>query len=249
MVAASSFLVLHCGGIHLDRRQLAEIPTPAGAGMHCPIPHFELVRQTVEKLEGLGVRVDSESHGVSHGGNRYFGVFGLGTANNDDGYGLVVGLRNSHDKSYRASLALGTRVFVCDNLAFTGDVTISRKHTRWILRDLPRLMTDAVNQIVAERRTMEDRVAAYRASELNDAQAHDLIIRSLDLRIISPPRIATVLKEWRDPSHEEFEPRTAWSLFNAFTEALKEYNVNGVYQRSQPLHGMFDAACGLALAV
>jgi hypothetical protein len=30
------------------------------------------------------------------------------------------------------------------------------------------------------------------------------------------------LKEWNEPRHAEFEPRTAWSMLNAFTEALKE---------------------------
>jgi hypothetical protein len=30
-----------------------------------------------------------------------------------------------------------------------------------------------------------------------------------------------VLDEWREPSHEAFLPRTAWSLHNAFTEVAK----------------------------
>ena len=34
-----------------------------------------------------------------------------------------------------------------------------------------------------------------------------------------------MLKEWREPSHEAFEPRTVWSLFNAFTEVLKPSSV------------------------
>ena len=33
-----------------------------------------------------------------------------------------------------------------------------------------------------------------------------------------------MLAHWRKPEHEEFAPRTAWSLFNAFTEAFKEIN-------------------------
>ena len=35
-------------------------------------------------------------------------------------------------------------------------------------------------------------------------------------------RLPAVLREWREPRHPEFrEGRTAWRLFNAFTEALK----------------------------
>jgi len=30
-----------------------------------------------------------------------------------------------------------------------------------------------------------------------------------------------VIEAWEEPKHEEFTPRTAWSLFNAFTETQK----------------------------
>jgi len=44
-------------------------------------------------------------------------------------YTDAVGLRNSHDKSFPIGIAFGSRVFVCDNLAFIGDQVIRRKHT------------------------------------------------------------------------------------------------------------------------
>ena len=31
-----------------------------------------------------------------------------------------------------------------------------------------------------------------------------------------------VLKEWNEPRHAQFELRTAWSMLNASTEALKK---------------------------
>jgi hypothetical protein len=36
---------------------------------------------------------------------------------------LSIGLRNSHDKSMRLALTCGYRVFVCSNMAFSGDFT------------------------------------------------------------------------------------------------------------------------------
>jgi hypothetical protein len=41
-------------------------------------------------------------------------------------------------------------------------------------------------------------------------------------------------------------PRTAWSLFNAFTEALKG-NIGEFPRRTQALHGLMDLECGLAV--
>ena len=37
----------------------------------------------------------------------------------------------------RDSLALGSQVLVCDNLSFFGEVVLTRRHTRFIERDLP----------------------------------------------------------------------------------------------------------------
>src|SRR5881397_1045647 len=45
------------------------------------------------------------------------------------GYSDTCGLRNSHDKRFPIGISVGSRVFVCDNLAFIGDHVIKRKHT------------------------------------------------------------------------------------------------------------------------
>jgi hypothetical protein len=37
---------------------------------------------------------------------------------------------------------------------------------------------------------------------------------------ITPSQIPSVLKEWSEPTYEEFRPRTAWSLFNAATAEI-----------------------------
>ena len=34
-------------------------------------------------------------------------------------------------------------------------------------------------------------------------------------------RLPKVIEAWEGPRHEQFAPRTAWSLFNAFTEVQK----------------------------
>ena len=39
-----------------------------------------------------------------------------------------------------AGLAVGAAVFVCDNLSFSGEVRLARKHTAHFERDLPQLV-------------------------------------------------------------------------------------------------------------
>jgi hypothetical protein len=55
----------------------------------------------------------------------------------------------------------------------------------------------------------------------------------------------SILQEWREPRHSTFENRSVWSLFNAFTESLKEGNLTELPKRSQALHGLMDTYVGL----
>lgn len=56
--------------------------------------------------------------------------------------------------------------------------------------------------------------------------------------------IPDVLHEWREPRHDAFEDRNVWSLFNAFTETLKQAPVAELAKRTLALHGLLDVAVG-----
>lgn len=194
--------------------------------------------------------VVNQAHGLWGDGARYFGLLEVRNGDTDRDYGLVVGLRNSHDKSFPASICLGAAVFVCDNLSFSGEVTLARRHTRFIERDLPRVVTTAIGKLVDMRRKQDQRLRWYRATKLVDSQAHDLVVRALDAGVVPTTQIPKVLAEWRRPSHREFAEggHTAWRLFNAFTETTKGGNLAVLPRRTRALHGLLDAACGLSLA-
>ena len=68
---------------------------------------------------------------------------------------------------------------------------------------------------------------------------------SLNMGVCSNRLIPSVLHEWREPRHHEFEKRDVWSLFNSFTEALKEGNLNELPKRTEALHGLLDVSVGL----
>jgi hypothetical protein len=165
---------------------------------------------------------------------------------NDSGYGWVVDLRNSHDKVFPAGLVAGSNVFCCDNLAFSGEVRISRKHTKNAWRDLRHLTARAVGQLGDRFMALDRRIEAYRGEPMPDWAAHDLVIRATDCRAITPSQIPAVLGEWREPQHEDFRPRTLWSLFNSFTEVYKGQNPATTLKRSQALHGLCDAMVGIS---
>jgi hypothetical protein len=70
-------------------------------------------------------------------------MFGVLTCTNGiahKDYGLAIGLRTSYDRSLSVRMIAGTHVLCCDNLAFSGEVSMQRKHTANVFRDLPDLI-------------------------------------------------------------------------------------------------------------
>ena len=218
-----SNLVLHCGSALATRDQIerAAVHTPAPTASWHPIPHHDFLTGVESSLLHSGLTIVSQAHGLSSDANRYFGLLQVANGENAEDFSLVVGLRNSHDKRFPAGLVVGASIVVCDNLSFSGEVRLARKHTVHVRRDLPQLIDKAVGRLGDLRRNQEARFAAYRSHLLTDQEAHDLVVRSLDARIIPVTQVPQVLREWRKPRHPEFADRTAWSLFNGFTEVLK----------------------------
>jgi len=238
-------MLLHCGAELVHRNSLYEVPTPKPTATWFPLSHTSVLNEIEVQLRACGFRVTDEAHALSHNGDRYFGVLSVTLpSRNIADFGWVVGLRNSHDQTYPAGLVAGTRVFVCDNLAFSGQVQISRKHTRFAERDLRHLTARAVGQLGNRLTDLDRRVLTYKETKIRDARAHDIIVRAVDAHAITTGQIPEVLEQWRKPDHIEFMPRTAWSLFNAFTEVHKTAAPQTAVRRGEALYGLFDAETG-----
>ena len=242
-------LVLHCGAQHVDRQVVERASTPAPSPTWVPVPHHRMLEQVEETLVGNGMTIVNQAHALWHDGLRYFGLLEVNNGKPQGDYGLVIGLRNSHDKTFPAAIALGSSVFCCDNLSFSGEVTIARRHTRFIERDLPRVVHTAVGRLSDLRGKQDDRIRSYKETELTDPMAHDLVIRAVDANVLPVTQLPSVLTQWRNPAHEEFSAsgKTAWRLFNAFSETWKGRNLAALPRRSHALHGLLDSACGLAV--
>lgn len=243
-----SKLILHAGANTATLEQVEAVATPEATDNWQPIPHAALLGRVRETLTRGGLTVVREQHGLWRDGARYFGTLDLTNGHNQPDYGLAVGLRNSHDMSFAAGLACGSRVFVCDNLSFSAEVVFARKHTTNINRDLAQLVSRAIGELGALRVAQDTRIAAYKQLQLTDGQTHDLLIQSVDRRILPITQVPAVLDEWRTPKHEEFAPRTGWSLFNAYTEVLKASNQLELPKRTQALHGLLDVVAGVKVS-
>ncbi|MEA3189287.1 MAG: hypothetical protein QOD99_3117 [Chthoniobacter sp.] len=239
-------LILHCGANKVERREVEKVPTPRATSTWTPIPHLQLIQRVEKTLAANQLTTGTFAHSLSHDGARYFGLMEVTNGENSDDYCWVLGLRNSHDKTFPAGVVAGASVFVCDNLSFSGEMKLSRKHTTFIVRDLPMLVERGIGRMLEKWHDQHVRFDAYKNKRINELAAHDLIIRATDVGVCSNRLIPNVLHQWREPEHEQFETRNVWSLFNAFTAALKEGSLAELPKRTEALHGLLDSHVGLA---
>lgn len=217
-----STLVAHCGARKVSREELKELPLPEATRTHQPLSHFEIVEVLEEALSFRYLKIVKDEYAVSPDGMKMFGVMDLSAEFN--GGRFSIGLRNSNDKSMRLALTAGLRIFVCDNMAFSGDFTpLFHKHTRNLeLRDS---ISIAVDRIYRGFEPLKEKIKEMKEQLLLDEEVKLIIYQAfLDRNIKGVPRhlMPLVHDFYFHPKQEAFYPRNLWSLSNAFTSAFKK---------------------------
>lgn len=213
-------LTLHAGGHLATLDELRACQTPQPEGRWHPVAHAKVLDAVKETLTGAGYLIRAEKYALARHDARFFGVLDLATPL-ADGVSLSVGVRNSVDKSFPLGFAAGSRVFVCDNLAFRSELLVRRKHTVNGMKAFGNAIAGAVASLTSFKEAETLRIKMMAEMELTPAQASHIILSAFRRGIISSLQLPKVCNEWEEPSHDDFLPRTAWSLFNAFTEVLK----------------------------
>jgi hypothetical protein len=223
----------------LTRQQLVAVPTPTGTATHLPVAHAEVVEALVETLGFRHIGVVKEEFAVSKDGMKMFGVLDLDTGM--PGCGFSIGIRNSHDKSMRLAMVVGVRVFVCENMAFSGEFQpVLAKHSKHF--SLQNALSIGVDQMQRNFDGMRKQVESWRESQISDVSAKLIIYRAFvesDLDV--PKHLARPVHDlYFSPQHEEFQPRTLWSLSNAFTSAFKQLEPIPQFRATAKLAGFLE---------
>lgn len=239
--------MMHCGAVEVPQAMLLQTETPEPTDTHHPIAHHSFFELGLQTLHNQGYTINNPKHFLNREGAHYFSMMELyhPDMQTNGSNSTLCALRNSHDKTFSASLAIGSRVFVCDNLAFSGDVTIARKHTTNIWVDLPEMFEFAVAKIASLQKKQEVRFAEYKRAPLDDATADYLIMESYRRGIINLKRIGKVDEEWRNPSADHGD-KSIWRYMNAVTAALRPASTNQLIQlgdKTIKLNMLLDKFC------
>jgi hypothetical protein len=220
--------------------ELAGIPAGEPMGpRHRPVPHIELVSTVKQAFSERGYAVAREQYSVSHENARLFGTLdlmpttGASLVEGLEG-GMAVGLRHANDQAFALGVIAGLRVFVCDNMAFSGgDRLLRRKHTTGL--ELVAEVDRGLDRTFHSYRDLVQLVDQLRNTELTDTQAKLLLYDlALDGRVIAPDQLGKVhgwyfspeemaSAEDRERGFSDVEPRNAWGVANAVTRVARSW--------------------------
>jgi hypothetical protein len=235
-MTTTATLIAHAGARKVSRADLATIPAPLALGrIHRPIPHADLVAGLSDAVQSRDLEIVREDFAVQDGsckgntvpGALIFGVMELRPHRSDlngyvrDGMTFALGFRSGNNQAMRLQLAAGTRVFVCDNLAFSADtIALSKKHTSRL--DLTGALGEGIDRYLVKQTAAVDRIDAAAQRKLPDEAAKALMFDTFLGGYIPTRYLAEVNANYFEPTPEmtDCHGRTLWSLHNAFTRVL-----------------------------
>jgi hypothetical protein len=236
--------LVHNASSLVTREQLRFIAPPPATSTWKPIAHYDLVQAIDRQLAVRDIRIVKEEFALAHDGLRLFGILELLVPGTNGGsgtdYAFAMGVRTANDRSFATQLAAGARVFVCSNLAFSGDlIAMNRKHTARF--DLNADISRAVDRFQAHIGTFGGKFDALKSFPLTDTEARSLICLAFYDEILPIRLLHTVADTYFKPSPDMLDvaPRSCWGLLNAMTRAVKQLAPAPAFQAATQLGKLF----------
>lgn len=201
-------LVLHRGAREVTEEELDQVEAPPPTETWFPKSHSLVLRTVRQSLGEAGFDIANQRLALSRCNARFFGVLDL-TAPIAEGVALAVGVRNSIDQSLPIGAVFGSRVFVCDNLAFSSEVTIAKRHTKYGEQRFVEAASTAMQGLAQFRAVESERISRLQGIELSEDAANSFLLQAFEKSVLSSRLLPLAIREWREPTVEEFQTRTA----------------------------------------
>jgi hypothetical protein len=226
--------------------QAFAIEIPEETKTYTPVSNEDLWKLMQQKAHSRGLMLGIPEMGIDCNGKRLFGSVEIVNQDHlDNEVRLMLGFRNSYDKSMSVGICFGSKVFVCSNMCFTGYTSedeeavgqVHHRHSSNVWDGLPERLDAAMDKFEVFKSFQDSFYTRLKEQSLTDADAHHLIIESVRAGAINARDCMPLANEWafqengptceaeEENWHPEFAPRNAWSLFNAYTEKAKKQQV------------------------
>jgi len=248
--------------------EVIDSETPLSTETHIKFPHGMVVTEVRDRIQQMipHAHIAEEEYGLQDGphpeykdpdGNplivkdaNCYGTITFGWDDHRDEdkcWAFMVALRNSHIKKYPCEVFSGDKTYACFNGMITGTEGVSARHTPNGWDKFSYQLYKMLGNLEQEYNTIDKRITGLRETEITDGNAAEIILQNINWKNIDGNKEAVPIfrqyKDYADSGHQYFDAfgeRSAWSLYNAFSDVIKPTVLKGNKMRGAGIALSFD---------
>lgn len=200
-----------------------------------PVHHREVIAAIRTGISAVGLEVVKSEYVLAGNGMKMFGVWDLSTGNSELCWSI--GIRNSMDKSMALGITAGTRVFVCENLAFDGEFVELRRHTKGLtLDELEFMAYRAIRNVVGRLAAFQAWHEGLKSHALSEDDAKIMLVEIVTQSVFPVSKFPI----FHDLYFGGAYGQTLWGFHEAATDVLREANLLSLPKKNQVLNGILN---------
>ena len=214
--------------------EVIQVPAVPFTNSFHPVHHRNVIDAIRSGVVATGLEIVNTDYVLANNGQRMFGVWDL--SGGTDEMCWSIGIRNSMDKSMALGITAGTRVFVCENLAFSGEFVEFRKHTKGLVYDELEFMAyRAMKKMVANLTKFQSWHEGLKNFSLTEWDAKILLVEIMTDNIIPPSKFSRFNELFGN-----VYDRTLWGFHETVTDVLRDSNLLSLPKKNRMLNGVLD---------
>ena len=199
-----------------------------------PVHHREIIGAIKQSLGAFGLDVVKAEYILSAEGKKLFSVWDLSQGNSEMCWSL--GIRNSLDRTLAFGITCGSRVFICSNLAFSGEYITFRRHTSGL---------DADELAFIAYRALKTMVPRLKAFERWHQSLKNYALPQYDMRVL----LVEIMEQSIIPAskfhdfnglYSKVYNDSLWGFHESVTDILRDSNLMHLPKKNLLLNGIIN---------
>lgn len=239
-------IILKAKGVkEVSRQEMMNYSLPVATESYCPISNEQIIETIVEQLDRNNLTLKSEFHKRDGSCNKFVGGFVIKSEHSD--MDLLLGYKNSYDKSMTAAFALGVKIMICSNSVVTGEISLIRKHTgradEIIINAISGGITKLGNNFIENLDKQFDKMKEVKIDKTISASLAGRLY--IEEEIITAHQLSILKKEIEKESYNYGVESTLYNLYQATTHSLKNTHPTNWMNSHIKAHEFFMKEAGM----
>ncbi len=223
------------GNNRVSEEEVFAVPDVPFTPTFKPFHHRDIISVVKEGIQAVGLDIVKSEYVLGQNGQRFFGVYGLDNGTSELSWSI--GVRNSINKSMSIGITAGTRIFVCENLSFSGEFLAFRRHTAALdIDELAFLAYRSMRKMIPLLKAYQQWHLGLRRYPLAEEHMKLLLVEIMTNSVVIPPSKFHRFNELYAGTYDD----SLYGFHEAATDVLKGSSLLTMPQKNKALNQVIN---------